>query len=913
MKLRLNGLLLCCAFLVGCNSSLDTDTDQAIALQERSIDLSTNATILADVVSLNNDNASRFIEAENAVLSGSMVVAESSSASGGEYITVNVGKESADNSIDFAEFTVWIAKAGDYKIIANALGPDGKSNSFFAQIDQGTTYLWGISNNNTWVAKPIADRRDGDVIESLTVGYHTLRISLRESGSQLDYINFELQDDTSGDIDAPAIAISSPTSANEVLGSVATLSGPAIDTGDSGFDNVSVSLMNAEGDYLDFSTGVFKDQYASSKAYLSNTGLNATDWSISTPGLEDGQYTVVAKVVDAAGNHGIPANSTFNVNSVSSGALLYVQAEDSNLSGAMKIIADTSAIGGSYVAVPEDASSADPANDSMEFSLRIDSAGEYKIAARVSGPHGSANSFLAQLNDGNEYIWDISKNNEWNTEYLSDRGKGDVVTYLDAGSHTLRVSLREKGAKLDYIELVQQSSGPLLYVEAEKSQLNGAMKVFSDASATQGAYVSLPIGDESSNLQSDYMVFTFRTEEAGEYKVKARVLGPDGSSNSFFAQLNDGARYVWDISKANQWTKEYMSDRGNGEVSVYLNAGQQTMRVSARESGSRLDYIELEKKGPGGEVLYVEAENSDLNGAMRIAQDTSVSAGNYVSVPVGAESSNPANDYMDFTVNVEKAGEYKIAARVLGPNGSANSFFAQINSGTRYTWDLPKNNQWSTGFVSNRGAGEVSVFLGAGEHKLRVSLRESGAQLDYIEFQLQADFENVQIAEQSSIDAAKGASSSQISSEATDVATVDHGALASAPDTTRESTPAAALPIDQQAAVNSIVEVPKAKTSDVRTFNANIACNSCDVAELSMHWDLDVADYKTLTLMHLKNSTKTELAEFDIENNETSTKVKTDIDFAANGEHCFAVYASDGSNMEHSSDSVCVALSEQAQ
>jgi hypothetical protein len=72
-------------------------------------------------------------------------------------------------------------------------GPSGTQNSFWAQIDSGEQYLWSFSNSNTAVTDYIIERGVGDVVENLSAGSHTLRVFVRESGSQLDWIEFELQ------------------------------------------------------------------------------------------------------------------------------------------------------------------------------------------------------------------------------------------------------------------------------------------------------------------------------------------------------------------------------------------------------------------------------------------------------------------------------------------------------------------------------------------------------------------------------------------------------------------------------------------------------------------------------------------------------------------------------------------------
>jgi len=101
---------------------------------------------------------------------------------------------------------------------------------------------------------------------------------------------------------APVAFISSPGSAGERLPSVAQLSGSATENGGSGFDTVMVSVENSSGEWLDFSTGSFESDFRSAETVLSNTNTTSTDWSISTPGLPDGLFSLTIEVQDLAGN-----------------------------------------------------------------------------------------------------------------------------------------------------------------------------------------------------------------------------------------------------------------------------------------------------------------------------------------------------------------------------------------------------------------------------------------------------------------------------------------------------------------------------------------------------------------------------------------------------------------------------------
>ena len=117
-------------------------------------------------------------EAEAGTLNGNFVVVEDAEASGGQFVHVPDGVD-GDSSLDFVEYSVLIETAGSYQVNAIIRGPDGTQNSFFAQIDEGPVHQWNTRANNQLTADVISTRESGsneDLIETLSAGFHTLRI-----------------------------------------------------------------------------------------------------------------------------------------------------------------------------------------------------------------------------------------------------------------------------------------------------------------------------------------------------------------------------------------------------------------------------------------------------------------------------------------------------------------------------------------------------------------------------------------------------------------------------------------------------------------------------------------------------------------------------------------------------------------
>ncbi|MCR9295598.1 MAG: PQQ-dependent sugar dehydrogenase [bacterium] len=420
-----------------------------------------------------------------------------------------------------------------------------------------------------------------------------------------------------------------------------------------------------------------------------------------------------------------------------------VEAESAVLSGSFAIGNDTSASGGQFISTPSGVNSSQPGNDFAEFTFQVSAAGSYTLRAVVDGPVGESDSFFVTINDQptDGFLWDVPAG--WTKDTLSDRGGADpVVLTLEPGLHTVRFHLRDGGTRLDNVTLVDLNQNASLaqpgeLVEAESGLLFGQFTVGSDATASAGQFITTPLGIGVSAPGSDFAEYRFDVPQAGQFVLEARVDGPADNANSFFVTVNDQPvkGILWDVPSG--WTVDQVADRNGIDPSVFsLAAGVNTVRFYLREGGTRLDsltLVDLTARDPAKPGELVEAESAVLSGSFTKSNDASASGGQFISTPSGINSSQPGNDFAEFTFQVTAAGSYTIRAVVDGPLGESDSFFVTINDQPTdgYLWDVPSG--WTKDTLSDRGGADpVILTLEPGLHTVRFHLRDGGTRLDNV-------------------------------------------------------------------------------------------------------------------------------------------------------------------------------------
>ena len=110
------------------------------------------------------------------------------------------------------------------------------------------------------------------------------------------------------DTEAPEASLNLLSEA-ATLPSSPVISGTATDTGGSGFGTVRVAIRDRNsGLWYNFSDNTF-GSFDSVNASLSSTTTSQTDWAVNTS-LPNGEYAVIVRAIDAAGNFQTKADGT---------------------------------------------------------------------------------------------------------------------------------------------------------------------------------------------------------------------------------------------------------------------------------------------------------------------------------------------------------------------------------------------------------------------------------------------------------------------------------------------------------------------------------------------------------------------------------------------------------------------------
>jgi hypothetical protein len=252
--------------------------------------------------------------------------------------------------------------------------------------------------------------------------------------------------------------------------------------------------------------------------------------------------------------------------------------------------------------------------------------------------------------------------------------------------------------------------------EAEAGTITAPMQVVSSTTASNSKYIVQTTDTGTGSAQ-----YTVAIPTAGKYQLRARVISPNGSSNSFYYALDNNSLSTWDLPDTlTNWTWV------NGS-SVTLSQGTHTFVVKKREKNTELDAFEfapvttttLVSTAIDGTTPF-EAESGTASGGMHVLADTTASGGKYVQ----ADSSGSVS----YQVNVPMSGTYRLAGWIKAANGSSDSFYAAIDGSSTVTWTLVYPTTAWTYNVDN----SHTFTLSAGVHTLTLKYREAGAKIDRV-------------------------------------------------------------------------------------------------------------------------------------------------------------------------------------
>lgn len=402
----------------------------------------------------------------------------------------------------------------------------------------------------------------------------------------------------------------------------------------------------------------------------------------------------------------------------------------------------------------------------LEYTVDVSAAGEYDVGV-VVGTGLSPGSIAVSINGVDAISGDVFPTGNWWS--LQSQPLGSVS--FDAGQHVMRFSMVSGGFNIDRFEFtattpeatptpmpmptatpspIGEPPPDLGYVdcalahEAEGGALTGLMQAINDPTAAGGHYMAMPAGSGNRYAldPSNAGAYCIDVAESGLYSLEVRLIAPDKRSDSLWLQIDDEEAVVWHTGQAADWETKSAIVAGSRDLRLFhLGAGEHTLRLIAREDGTRVDSFELVLESPTPEPavgsatcqgLIQEAENGVVSGLLTTASHSEASGGFMVGVLEGFGTSytvNP-NNAVEYCVDVPAAGVYELDLRVLAPTRTSDSIWVQIDEADPVVWHLRNHDGWIT------RTSKVTWSLAAGQHTVRLIAREDGTLIDRVEFRL---------------------------------------------------------------------------------------------------------------------------------------------------------------------------------
>jgi hypothetical protein len=148
---------------------------------------------------------------------------------------------------------------------------------------------------------------------------------------------------------------------------------------------------------------------------------------------------------------------------------IWIEAEDGDLQWPMEIADDESAGAGGFVWVPTGTGNlSNPSEQSgyVEYRFDVPETGDYVIWGRQISNDTSSDSFFVSVDGQEDMVWHTKHGGQdiwtWDVVSIGDAFAPDYAPNpmhfrLEAGIHTLRISQREDGTKLDRILITNQT------------------------------------------------------------------------------------------------------------------------------------------------------------------------------------------------------------------------------------------------------------------------------------------------------------------------------------------------------------------------------------------------------------------------------------------------------------------------
>ncbi len=654
-----------------------------------------------------------WLEAECAVVGTNWRQVNNSSASGGKYVVSDNRSAStfpADVPANRVRFQIDNVEKGRYYLLARILAPSSNSDSYWVRVNGNAWFEW--KQDITESGKFEWNLYGGRKFPSLQEGSNTIDFAFREANTGLDKLLISRTN-------------ALPTGLGESTGKCGTVpnSPPLADatvSTSSGTAPLTVTLDGSQSRDPDGSISSYNWKWAGG----SGTGKQ----QVVT--LGEGTYAITLTVKD---NEGATNSDVVNVVVApdagtppppppTDGSDYWLEAECAAVGSKWSVEAASGASNGSYVVVNSGNSyksaPADQASNRVRFAVNTSAAGNYYLFARVSAPSGLDDSFYFRVNDGSWYSWNRGLSGE-NTFTWKAFPEGTIS--LRSGNNTIDFAYREDGTKLDKLYLTTSGNSPSgsggvddncddlandgtdEWLEIECGNLGSGWSTVNASAASNDSYIVYTgqrnlrePGDTQTDRKASYSV-DVTTE--GNYNLYLRLNAPTVGDNSVWIQVDDGEWVkMWKeiggeqlLTNGFEWRK--VNDDGINRT-FYLSAGEHTITIANRESGTMLDKfnLSLSNQPPVGEGIAA----TNCPSAKAIAMEPSLPL---LSSAASSEMQrkvdvypNPVADELNLIYTDSFLGEVEIvvydfngrAVKTLHQEKTAQQFSSRINIG-----DLP--------------------------------------------------------------------------------------------------------------------------------------------------------------------------------------------------------------------------------
>ena len=144
--------------------------------------------------------------------------------------------------------------------------------------------------------------------------------------------------------------------------------------------------------------------------------------------------------------------------------------------------------------------------------------------------------------------------------------------------------------------------------EAESADtITREFKIEKDSNASGSQFLQVlehDVYDKEENVEKAAEVVTFdiNVQQAGDYKIIARVLAPDRKTDSLFVKFDDREKfYAWDTIRSSMWRWQvltvlpiaaedgFFTPEGSGPIHFPLSVGEHQFKLKKGDFGTKID------------------------------------------------------------------------------------------------------------------------------------------------------------------------------------------------------------------------------------------------------------------------------------------------------------------------------------